>query len=131
MADWPAVQDAVSGLPPERCRRVALAAAKRAVDAWADHPAALDAALVGASPGLRAEVQRLAEDLDDRYLDLHDDEKPGGQSPGWEAAFRRARTAAAVVSALDPDPNKAACGALYEASYALDEDLTRLVPEVV
>lgn len=128
--DWRAVQAAVSGLPPERCRRIAVAAASRALDAWADHPAALDAVLVSASPGLRAEVGRIADDLDDRYLDLHDDEKPGGQTPGWEALFRQARTAAAVVSVLDPDPHKAACAALYEASYALDEDLTQLVPEI-
>jgi hypothetical protein len=96
----------------------------------ADHPAALDAALLGVSPGLRAEVQRIADELHDRCLDLHADEKPGARTPGWETVFRQARAAAAVVNALDPNLSNAASGALYEASHALDEDLTQLASEI-
>jgi hypothetical protein len=59
-------------------------------------------------------VLKLAAELDDRYLDLHDDEKPGGRDPGWEAAFVTARAAAAVAYAYDPDPVVASGEAVYE-----------------
>ena len=132
---WRAVEAAVADAPSDRCRRIAVAAAERALDAWPGHPPTLDASLAQAllgpvAEGLRAEVQGIAEELDARYLDLYDEEKPSGRTPGWETAFRRARAAAAVVSALDDDARLAASGALYEASYALDDDLIPLAGEV-
>ena len=133
--DWRAVEAALADLTYDRCRRIAVAAAGRALAAWPGHPTALaavlDQALLGPmDDGVIAEVAGIAEDLDDRYLDLYDDEKPDGRTPGWEEAFRRARAAAAVVSALDADARRAASGAIYEASYALDEDLIPLTGEV-
>jgi hypothetical protein len=114
---------------------MAVAAASRAIDGWSDHPPALDAALREALAGpvddaLRAEVQAIADELDHRYLDLYDEEKPGGRTAGWEVAFRRARAAAAVASALDDEPRRAASGAIYEASYAVGDDVTTLAREV-
>jgi hypothetical protein len=125
------VEAAVEELPPDRCRRVAVAAARRALDGWPERPAVLDATLREALAGpvsaaLRAEVLGIADELDDRYLDLYDEAKPGGRTPGWEAVFSRARAAAATACAIDEDPRRAASGALYEASYAIGEDLIPL-----
>jgi hypothetical protein len=129
--DWRAVEAALAGVAPDRCRRIAVAAAARALADWPGHPAILDAALYQAvlgpvDDGLVAEVAGIAAGLDDRYLDLHDDERSNGRTPGWEDAFRQARASAAVVSALDADARRAASGAIYEASYALGEDLIPL-----
>jgi hypothetical protein len=78
--------------------------------------------MTGWSPRSRASRRG----LDERYVDLHDDEEPNGRTPGWEDAFRLARASAAVASALDADARRAASGAIYEASYALGEDLIPL-----
>jgi hypothetical protein len=132
--DWRMVEAALAGVAPDRCRRIAVAAAARALAGWPGHPATLDAvldqALRGeADPGLLTEAQGIAEGLDARYLDLYDDEEPNGRTPGWEDAFRQARAAAAVVSAIGDDARRAASGAVYEASHALGEDLIQLTVE--
>jgi hypothetical protein len=71
---------------------------------------------------VRAFVTAAARRLDDRYLDLYDEDKPEGRSEGWQAAYRLARAAAAAPFALDPDPTVAAVEASYEAWHSLDED---------
>ena len=112
----------VAGRTPE----IAVAIAAAALNAQPECPTALDQALVairsvGVDSGTRAEILEVADTLDGRYLDLFDDEKPGGRSDGWEAAFRLARAAAAICFAIDEDPTIAAIEASYEARHALDE----------
>ena len=75
---------------------------------------------------MRRRVDDAAAELDDRYLDLHDDEKSGGRTAGWEEAFRLARAAASLGFALDPDATIAALNATYEALHALDGDVDRV-----
>jgi hypothetical protein len=73
-------------------------------------------------PSTVARVASLAEELDERYLDLHDEDKPGGRSPGWREAFRLARAASALAFAFSPDAETAATESIYEAIHALDQD---------
>jgi hypothetical protein len=120
--------------PPDRLRRIAIAAATLAVDHVSDAPHALGQAVaelqVGTiSPTTAQVVADLAERLDDRYLVMHDDQEPGGLSAGWELAFQVARAAAAVTSAYDPDPIVAAREGVYEALAAVGDDA--LVVETV
>lgn len=72
-----------------------------------------------ASTAERAAVLALVEELDDAAWALQ--ERAGEESSDnndYRATFARARTAAAVWSALDPDPLEAALEAAYEAQAA-------------
>ena len=116
----------LSTASPERLRRIAIAAAAAAVDRAPDSPLLLTLAVADLRRGAldapsRDAVMKLAAELDDLYLDLHDDEKPGGATAGWEAAFVTARAAAAVAHAYDPDPAVASREAVYE-SFAVIGD---------
>ena len=64
-----------------------------------------------------------ADALDETYLEMQLDEKPGGRTPGWERAAGRARAASAIRFALDANPEIAAAESTYEAVFALDDDI--------
>ena len=130
----PLIQRAIELASPEGRRRIAVAVAVAALEEQAEHPTVLDEALIVVRGGvvdsvMRTEILEIADALDRRYLDLFDDEQPGGRSDGWEKAFQLARAAAAVCFAVDEDPTIAAIEASYEARHALDDgfDLTRVV----
>ncbi len=133
----PPIQRAIELASPEERRTIAVAVATAALDAQPERPPALDRALVamrsgGVDSDMRTQILQVADALDGRYLDLFDDEQPGGRSDGWETAFRLARAAAAVCYAIDEDPTIAAIEASYEARHALDDgfDLARIVQGV-
>lgn len=130
----PAIKAALLGADSARRARIALAVARRASQ--------LDDRLTGRSAGgvqeilagrsdqhLRDQVARVTHDLDRRYLDVHDD-RVGPESPDWEVPLRRARAAAVVYAASDPDSPVAATEATYEALYALDEGLQAVLAVV-
>ncbi|MCP3880237.1 MAG: hypothetical protein GY701_17880 [Sulfitobacter sp.] len=71
------------------------------------------------SEGLRIDLQRRAEELDELYWDLQDRFEAGDASQdAYLAAFGRARSVSAVGCALDTDPIMAALEAAYEAHCA-------------
>ena len=110
----------------DRLKRIAVAAAAVAVDRTKGCPAVLRNAVAELQLGEHVDTSKeavaaLAAELDDQYLDLQDDEKPGGRSPGWEEAFNLARAAAAVAYAYDADPVVAAGEAVYEGLAAIDD----------
>lgn len=112
------------GAPDDRLRRVAVAAAGFAIDAVPSVPDELRAALAEIragrfEPSTRKRVEAMAEELDDRYLDMHDDEgHPESYDPAWPEAWYPARAAAALRAAYLEDTVQAACEAVYEALYA-------------
>jgi hypothetical protein len=127
----PLIRRAIESASPTRLRRIAIAAAAAALADQPECPEELDQALALLSSGsmddqVRTRVCDVAAALDDRYLTLFDDEKPGGQTEGWEEAFRLARAASALCFASHEDPMVAAVEASYEASHALVDD-SRLV----
>jgi hypothetical protein len=112
----------------ERLREIAVAAASAALAGVGEFPSELASAVSELRSGLiitstAARVQKLAEQLDDRYLGLKDERKPGGQSPDWEQAFFLARAGAAVSHAFDADRMTAATQSIYEALHALNGDV--------
>lgn len=111
----------------DRRRRIAIAVARAALDRQPRPPRQLSEALSELAmghvdPATVAQVREIAERLDEVYLTLHDDEKAGDLSEGWESAFRLARAASAVVASFDGDATVAAIEASYEAWHALDCD---------
>jgi hypothetical protein len=83
---------------------------------------------------LQDEVQRLEQDLDERAWAIqskHADD--GTDSPEYLDAFRRARAAGAVRTALNASPRIAASEAVYEAAQAVDDRdrLAQLVTAVL
>jgi hypothetical protein len=120
------IQAEIEASPAERLRRIAVAVADHVATQVPGLPVEIEEALVAlrsSQPDRAIETSAVeaAERLDDTYLELHDDEKPGGQSPDWEAAYRLARAAAAIRSAFDADPMAAATETAYEALFALGE----------
>src|SRR5262245_59393415 len=69
-----------------------------------------------------AEMSSVADQLDETYLDLQDEEKPGGRTAGWERAQSVARAAFAIREAMNLDAFHAAAESIYEAAFALDEE---------
>lgn len=123
----PTVRDEIAGASPERRRRIAIAVAALALRSLPSSPQELHSALSeiqsGAlDPATRVRVAEVAARLDDRYLDMFDDEKPGGRTEGWEEVFHSARAAAALGFAFADDATVAANEAAYEALHALDGD---------
>jgi len=81
-------------------------------------------ALEGGSAGAKelASMQALVDELDEAAWDLQRRVHSGGSpESAYLEAFRKARAASAVASALDPDPHKAAIEAVYEAQAALGD----------
>jgi hypothetical protein len=118
------MQAELRGARDDRLRRVAVAAAAFAICAVPSIPDELRAALTEVQAGTfdsstRARVEAVAEELDERYLDMHDDEgHPESYDPAWPAAWYSARAAAALRAAYLEDTLQAACEAVYEALYA-------------
>jgi hypothetical protein len=117
----------IRGATPDELRNIAIAVADKAVSAHPELPAEFQEAIRRLRSGepnadLTFRISQLAEAFDEVYLDMHADEKPGGQSPGWEKAFGTARAAFAVRYALRDDPFLAAAEATYEAAAALEYD---------
>jgi hypothetical protein len=82
----------------------------------------------------RDELERLEQDLDERAWALQDQIQSGGATRGesdW--ACRRARAAAAMKMALDPNARTAVAEAVYEASRAVNDPdrLVQLVDAVL
>jgi hypothetical protein len=123
----PVVRGEITAASPERRRRIAVAVAAMALQSLASRPPELDSALSEIQSGVlnratRELVAQVAEHLDDRYLDMFDDEIPSGRTEGWEEVFSSARAAAALGFAFDDDATVAATEAAYEALHALDGD---------
>jgi hypothetical protein len=120
----PRIVHELATAPSDRLRRIAVAAAEVAVDRTAGSSPLLAKAVAELRRGVldiesRDAVTRLANELDDRYLELHVAEEDSGDvSPRQEVAFARARAAAAVAYAYDPDPALAAGETVYEAVAA-------------
>jgi hypothetical protein len=70
----------------------------------------------------RDEVERLQLALDERAWALQEQVESGGaKREEYRDAFRRARAAAAMKMALDPNPQTAVAESVYEASQAVDD----------
>jgi hypothetical protein len=120
---------AIESLDADQIRSLANRAASLAVSRLPEPNDALTAYAqllsVGAGRPGADEVLRLA-----RELDLFDDEKPDGRSPGWESAFCTARAAMAVAYAWTPD-REDLYGAIYEAYHSLSEEDRPLLAGVI
>lgn len=65
-------------------------------------------------------VEQITNELDEQAWDIQDLVDAGAASQeAYEEAFRKARAAAAVGYALDPDPRASAFEAVYEAQAAV------------
>jgi hypothetical protein len=131
----PAVQRELAGAGPDRLRRIAVACAALAIQRTGVREPVFDRAVEQMRTGaLNAETARavrdLAKRLDEAYLDLQDDEKPGGRADGWEHAFEVARAAASLSFALASD-HPSAVDAIYEALSALRPADEPLLIEIV
>jgi hypothetical protein len=119
------VRAEIDGATDDRRRRMAIGLARYVAANTLGLPAELQslvATIAEPTDDMRRTAEMAADRLDAHYLGLHDDEKPGGQTPGWEVAFRVARAAQAIAWALDPDPLIAVTEAAYEARHALGDD---------
>jgi hypothetical protein len=68
---------------------------------------------------VREAVSRLAEQFDENAWTIQEQVESGQrEQQEYLVAFARARAAAALSFALDPDAHRAACEALYEAYHA-------------
>ena len=117
--------DQLSREPPGRLRRVAAAAAGFAVERVGLADPRLEVTLAGLRDGVpavpteHADVVAMAEELDEAAWDMQDLAEAGLVSEhAYLAAFARARAAASVVSAVDPDPLQAGVESVYEAHAA-------------
>lgn len=124
----PDVAVRLSTWAPDTCRLAAVTAAEVAVGA-ADLQEPASATLLQAiREGVygdsveRSEAAALVEKLDLQQWSLQDRVDSGEDLHAEQlVAFRRARAAAAVLEASDPDPVVAADGAAYEALFAVEE----------
>jgi hypothetical protein len=70
----------------------------------------------------RDEVERLEQDLDERAWTMQEQVESGGaQRDEYMQLFRRARAAAAMKMALDPNARTAVSETVYEASHAVGD----------
>lgn len=70
----------------------------------------------------RGEIEALAAELDDKYLDLQEAAEEGRAKRGdYMRLFAQARAVSAVLLALKDDPFEAAAEAIYEAVESIDE----------
>jgi hypothetical protein len=116
----------LSHQPPRRLRLVAAAAAGLAVERTQLADPRLDAALAAVrdgDPAAMAEISQvlaLTEELDEVAWDAQDQVEAGVlPEQAYLAAFARARAAASVGFALEPDALHAALESVYEAQAAV------------
>jgi hypothetical protein len=118
---------AVRGANAAQQRAIGFAIAELMVDRFPDLPgefrAAVEAARANAfGRDAHDRLSAAADQLDETYLDMQDDEKPGGRTLGWEHAASLARASFAIRDALSDDARRAAVESTYEAVCALDDD---------
>lgn len=107
-------------------RAAALAASQFAVsETKLDHPSIKEAldelqTMGFLTPGKKAELEALVEELDNKYFDLQDSHPGEAISAEALLAFSQARAVAAVLSAATEAPFEAAAEAIYEAAAASD-----------
>jgi predicted transcriptional regulator len=74
-------------------------------------------------PNLKAQLDSLAEQLDEQYFDLKDAAEAGTTDPKqWQDMFAKARAVTALSNAGDEDAYKAAGESIYEAAFSLQDD---------
>lgn len=119
-------------------RRVAVASARVALTAFdlgrrlevAGALRALDAGKVGPVPEQQA-LKILAESLDEAAFDANDRFEEGiGSEVEYDRAFRVARAVSALVYAFEIPPYEAAAHAIYEAYYAMSENMAPIIGAV-
>ncbi|MGH3799087.1 MAG: hypothetical protein ACRDTD_02960 [Pseudonocardiaceae bacterium] len=99
----------------------------------ADAKAALAAGRLGDTPE-RTAVEALTEELDEAAWDLQEQVESGLESQElYLAAFAKARAAAALAFAFEPNPLDAAFEVIYEANFAVQdlEDLKAVVTAAI
>jgi hypothetical protein len=75
------------------------------------------------SPSLKAQLDSLAEKLDEQYFDLKDAAEAGTADPKqWQDMFAKARAVTALSYAGDEDAYKAAAESIYEAAFTILDD---------
>jgi hypothetical protein len=75
------------------------------------------------SPSLKAQLNSLAEQLDEQYFDLKDAAEAGSADPKqWQDMFAKARAVTALSNAGDEDAYKAAGESIYEAAFTIRDD---------
>ncbi len=129
----PDLSEALSRSSDACLRRVAAAVCKLAVErSGLDAPQVQEVLRLLESNNtvpddLTTRLKSLAEELDDRYLDLYG-EAPEGSSgdEGWLSAFRKAKAAAALVFACEPNASFAATESAVEANEAIGDDIATL-----
>ena len=99
----PAVMAEIASASSGRQWRIAAAVAQLALESLQTRPPQLDAALSEIRSGRRDPttqkiVADVAERLDQLYLEMYDDAKPGGPTAGWESVFSQARAVASLGS---------------------------------
>jgi hypothetical protein len=120
----PDLVDELRAASPTAQRRAARAAAETAVQHTGVNSPILDLVLPrlgDATPdtNLRTQVAALVEELDERAWAIQDQVEAGAQTQhDYLTAFAAARAAAAVLAALDTDPEQAALESAYEAQAA-------------
>lgn len=137
----PDLSERLRGETDDRLRTVAVAVCRFAVK-----NSALDSAIVrdvldrlergrGVPEGLRTDLEEFVEDLDKHYFEMYRAAQAGlPGSKEVDAAFQKARAAAAVLAACEEDAFVAAAECLYEGWAAIDQDTTairRLVAETL
>jgi len=137
----PDLSERLRGETESRLRTVALAVCKFAVNS-----AGLESPVVGdvlerleAGKGIRAtlrgKLEKLAEDLDERYFEWYNSVEEGrAESEGLDAAFEKARAAAAVLAACKEDAFVAVTECIYEGWAAIDQNMhaiRRIVTETL
>src|SRR5262245_9858055 len=69
---------------------------------------------------VKAQLDALAENLDNQYFELKEAAEAGSADPkGWQAMFAKARAVAALSNAGDEDAYKAAGESIYEAAFTV------------
>jgi hypothetical protein len=124
----PDVMELLKRQRPDDLRRIAAHVADLAVQRTTLHDPRIESALEAlrdnrpVDAAERSEVKRLAEELDLYALDLAEKAEVGlASKQDSSAAFRLARAADSVVSALKPYALIAAVDAVYEACFATDD----------
>jgi hypothetical protein len=81
------------------------------------------------SPSVKAQLDSLAEKLDEHYFDLKDAVEAGSADPKqWQDMFAKARAVTALSNAGNEDAYKAAGESIYEAAFTiLDENKQELL----
>lgn len=74
-------------------------------------------------PSLKAQLDSLAEQLDEQYFDLKNAAEAGTADPKqWQDMFAKARAVTALSNAGEEDAYKAAGESIYEAAFTMQDD---------